>query len=237
MINSTCPLVLHDLFFYDFKSAYPRILETIGFDFGDVDLDDKEARNKAIGLAQRGNERLSAFLIESVTQLLNFYLTENGLTDDDIIISQRDGYILKKLLFDSTKVMELDFRGHINLLIITPDRKKYLAIHDDGKIDVKGLRNYYPGLEKVYKMFSRLNTFNKSILYKQLEMIKKEVFSIRDKEFFMVEIGGNKYVQTQKHGVLEVASPQVVKLDSIDRQKYFDHYFKEFLQSIHLEFF
>lgn len=237
MINTACPLILQDLFFYDFKSAYPRIMESIGYDFGDIDLNDKPARNKAIGIAQIDNPNLSSFLMDSVDQLLNFYLKENGIKDEDIIISQRDGFILTKLLYTSDVLMELDFRGHINLVIISPDRQKYIAFHDDGIIDVKGLRNYYPELNVIYQKFSKLNMFNKKTMYKQLSQIKDFVFTCSDKKIFMVEMNDSYFVQTNNLGVIEVQNSSYFKLKNIDREKYFDHYIKEFLQSIHLEFF
>jgi len=235
MISNRCKLVLQDLYFYDFKSAYPRLLSSLGWNFEDVDLDNKAERNIFIGLSQRDNQNLSSYLMESVGQLLDFYLQENGVKEDEIIVTQRDGFILTRALHITDVMMKLDFRGLINLIIMSPDRKKYLTISDSG-VDVKGMRNYYPALNTIYSQFGRLNFYNKTALFKQLERIKKEAQDNQDKKFYMAEVDGKHIVQT-KNGVIEVGDERFFKLESVDKIKYFDHYFKEFFQSIMLEFF
>lgn len=236
MINKSCNLVLQDLYLYDFKSAYPRILDSINWNFEGIDLDNKYDRNIAIGLAQKGNENLSSFLMSTVENLLQFYISENGVEDKDIIVTQRDGFILNKCLHNTTEFLELDLREHIQLMIITPDRKKYLTVSDQG-VTVKGMRNKYDALDIVYSMFSSLNFYNKKILFRQLNNIKTSVLNNDNKEFYMIELDGKFVIRTKSYGNLIVANSSVFTLKDIDTNKYYDHYFREFCESVFLEFY
>ena len=100
MINKTCPLILRGLYFYDFKSAFPRILGSVNFDLEDVDMSNKEERNKAIGIAQRDNQNLSGFLNSSVANLLEMYLKENNIKImeiDNKFAKEAKAYIYKNI--------------------------------------------------------------------------------------------------------------------------------------------
>jgi len=236
MINDSCNLVLQDLYLYDFKSAYPRILDGINWDFQDIDLENKHDRNIAIGMAQRDNENLSSFLMNTVGSLLQFYLSENDVKDKDIIVTQRDGFILNTFLTNTDEFLKLDLREHIHLMVITPDRKKYLTISDNG-VTVKGFQNNYKALNSSYELFGKLNLYNKKVLFKQLKRIKDHVLHGEDKKFYMVEVGERIAVLTKKHGTLVVANENLFNLIDIDTHKYYDHYFREFLEAIFLEFY
>jgi len=235
MVSKTCPLIVRDLYFYDFKSAFSRILQSVDFNFNGIDLSDKEERNISIGLAQRENENISSFLSNSIDNLLNLYIKENNISDNDIIITQRDGFILKKMLDKTNLFMELDYRGFIDYLIITPDRKKFLYIKDDDVI-VKGMSNRYDKLDIIYKKFSLLNFYDKKILFSQLQDIRDLVFNSKDKNFFIIEYDGKKYIQTFS-GAFEITSDNIFQIEDIDKRKYYDHYFREFTQSIFIEFY
>ena len=234
-INQNCPLVNRDLFFYDFKSAYPRILGGIGWDFSKVDLSDKQARNIQIGLSQRDNEDLSTYLIETITSMVNYYIKRNNLKESDIIVTQRDGMIVSKQLTITDELMKLDFRGVISLLIISPDRRKFLTVKDE-IVEVKGVQNVYDSLFCVYDRFKNLNFFNKKILFSQLHSIKKSVFKIEDKRFFMIPLNDEVVIQTL-NGPRIVSGEMAFSLKDIDRQKYYNHFFREFLESIFIETF
>jgi small nuclear ribonucleoprotein (snRNP)-like protein len=236
MINDSCSLVLQDLYLYDFKSAYPRILESIDWDFKDIDLDDKSSRNISIGLAQRNNENLSSFLMNTVGNLLQFYLSENNIDEKNVIVTQRDGFILNTFLRNTDEFMKLDLREHIELMVISPDRKKYLSTSNKG-VTVKGLQNKYDALDDVYKEFGKLNLYNKTVLFKQLSRLKELVLNNKNKRFYMVEVNDKLAVITKKHGTLVVSNEHVFNLQDVDSMKYYDHYFREFMEAIFLEFY
>jgi hypothetical protein len=232
-INKTCNFINRDLYFYDFKSAYPRIMGGIDWDFSNVDLNDKEGRNIQIGLSQRGNENLSSYLINTVTSMVDYYIKRNGLKEEDIVVTQRDGLIVKKQLLITDELMNLDFRGIIELLIVTTDRKKYLYVKD-GIVDVKGVQNVYDTLFEIYNRFKNLNFFDKKILYSQLHAIKKSVFKIEDKKFFMIPFNEEIVVQSL-NGPRVVSGESAFSIKDIDKLKYYNHYFREFVESVFLE--
>ena len=234
-LNETCNLVLNNLYLYDFSKCYPRLLENINWDFQNVDLENKKERNIHIGTLQKNKQYMYSFLSDSVDNLINYYLEANNIKEDEIIISQKDGFILKKLINNTSDFMELDFRGCIDGLIITPDRKKYLYwISED--VSVKGISNIYDKLYDVYNLFKKLMFYNKKTLFGQLNFIKKTIFEKTDKKFFIIEIDNKKLIQTN-HGTVEIRNEKDFSLKNIDKEKYFNHYFKEFLDSIFLQFY
>lgn len=207
----------------------------IDWDFYDIDLSDKTERNIEIGKAQINNENLSAFLIETITNLLNYYKRKNNLQDDQIIITQRDGMIVTKELEITTGLMQLDFRGKIDLLVITPDRRKFLSVEGED-ISVKGITNYYPKLDAVYQKFTRLNFVNKTALFSQLDAIRSTVLKMEDKEFFMIPIDTDLAIQTPS-GPIITSGSNTFSLKDLDKMKYYNHYFREFIESIFLEYY
>jgi len=236
MINQTCKLVIRDLYSYDIKSCYPQILSNQFFDFGDTDLNNKSERNVNIGKAQIGNENLSSFLMQSADKLTDFYLKENNIEDEDIIITQRDGFIIRKMLETNDEFIKMEFRGRIDYLIISLDRSKYLAVSDD-EVDVKGMPHKYDILDEVYKMFANLNFYDKKVLFTQMQNIKDFVLQKQDKRFFMIPKEDKFVIITNKMGSLEIKDESIFSIDDVDKKKYYNYYFKEFLDPIFLEFY
>lgn len=234
MINQTCPLVLHNLYSYDIQSCYPTILQRQFYDFDNIDLDNKEERSIYIGKQQIGNEGLSKFLIKSAESLVSFYLQENNLSDEEIIVTQRDGFIITKLLDVDDQFIDMKLRGLIDFLIISIDREKYLVLEDD-KIIIKGMPYFYDGLLAFYDQFKKLNFYNKTILFEQLENIKNSILNCTEVEPFLIPRNENSYIVITYKGSLQVSNPEYVDISMINKPKYFNHYFRDFLRSIYLE--
>ena len=235
-INQKTRLVLKDLYSYDIRAAYPTIMGNMSWDFENIDLENKEERNVAIGKAQIDNPNLSGFLIQSAENLVNFYLQENNVPEDRIIVTQRDGFILTQMLDNIDEFIKMEFRGFIDFLVITPDRNKYLVVSGDD-IDVKGVPHKYDALDKVYKMFAKLNFYDKKALFSQLQAIKDAVFKMDDKKFFMIPRGDRFAISTKRYETLEVQSEAIFSVDDIAKDKYYLHFFKEFMDSIFLEYY
>jgi len=233
MINQTCSLILKDLYSYDIQSAYGSIMSSHNYDFKDTDLENKEDRSIFIGKQQIGNENLSSFLMESVDNLVRFYLKENHILESEIIVTQRDGFIIKKMLENNDEFIEMKFRGFIDFLIIAPDRQKYLY-SSDGNITVKGVSDRYDDIDKIYQRFSNLCFYNKSILFDQMEQIKQVIINSQDKKMFMIPKDSTFLVFTYK-GITEIKDQDLISIDSIYKLKYFNHFFKDFLTSVFLE--
>lgn len=234
MTNDKCPLLLHDLYNYDIVSAYPTILGKQFFDFEGIDLEDKEKRNIFIGKKQIGNQPLSSFLLESVDNLVKFYLRETD--DEDIITIQRDGFILKKPLDDNDKFIEVKLRDYIDFFIFSYDRSCFLYCVDE-KIVVKGVSYLYNNLDKIYQLYAKLNFYDKSTLFQQLENIKKEILFSEDKSLFMIPKGDDKFIISTYKGDIEIKDPDVISIQSINKMKYYKHFFRPFSQSLFLELY
>ena len=58
-----------------------------------------------------------------------------------------------------------------------------------------------------------------------------------DKELFMIPAGDGHIVQTKAWGSIKLKTESVFDVEDIDRRKYYDHYFREFLESIFLEYY
>lgn len=207
----------------------------MSYDLKNVNLEDKAERSKFIGKQQINNTNLSAFLIQATENLIETYLRRNHVKDEDIIITQRDGLISRTMLEDTDKFLELKFRGFVEFMVLSFDRMSYLACID-GKIEVKGVRDYYDALDVIYQKFSKLGFYDKTSLFKQFQMIKDSVFTHDDISLFLIPRTNNKHVVvTYKDGPIEIGNTNMVDLSDIDRNRYFNHYFKPFLDSLYLE--
>ncbi len=237
MINKTCPLILRDVILYDIESCYPTILNQQNYDFQDVDLSDKVERNIFLGKKQIGNENLSSYLIESANQLLNFYLQENEVSDEQIIVTQRDGFIITKHMGNCDEFIPIKLREHISLLILGIDRKKFLYTTDLGDVVVKGITFYYDALDVIFQQFSNLDLYNKRRLFLQLESIKSSILDSSDKKLFLIPTRNDKYAVITYKGNLEVKDPDYIDIDQINKTKYYEHYVRDFLRSLYLQFY
>jgi len=233
MINQTSPLILKDLYSYDIVSAFPSIMKEINYNFDDIDLTNKTERNIFIGKEQIGNEVLSDYLNKSVESLLDFYLQENNIKEEEVISTQKDGFILTKKLTNTNEFIEMKFREYIDFLILSIDRKKFLYC-SNGKITVKGIPYFYSKLDPIYQKFSNLNFYNKKNLFSQLEDIKVSILNSDDKNLFLIPKTEKTFVISTFKGDFEMTDSNLISLVSINKQKYFNHYFKDFLNSIFL---
>ena len=234
MINQNCPLILRDLYFYDIQSAYPSILGQQFYNFKDIDLDNKEERSIFLGKQQIGNANLSEFLIESVDNIVKYYLLENNISQEEIIVTQRDGFIIKRMLDNNDNFIEMKFREFIDYVIISVDRKKFLYVADD-KVTVKGVPHYYSALDKIYQMFNNLNFYDKKVLFGQLDNIKQTVLNSQDKMLFMIPKDETHFIVSTYTGDLIIKDPDMISISKIHKLRYYNHFFKDFLSAIYLE--
>lgn len=234
MINQNCHLLLKDLYSYDIKGAYPTILGKQHFDFKNIDLDNKEERSIFIGKQQIDNVNLSTFLQESVDNLVKFYLQENNVSDEETIVTQKDGFIITKMLENNDEFIEMKFREFIDFLLFTPDRKKYLYLAG-GTVTVKGMPFLYSEMENLYQTFSNLGFYDKSTLFEQMASLKKEFYTTENKKLFLIPKEEKSFIVLTHKGDIEIKDPDMVSMSQINRIRYYNHYLKDFLWSIYLE--
>lgn len=235
-INKECPLVLRGLYSYDVVSAYPSILKKFNYDFGDVDLDNKAERNRAIGIAQINNSEMSNFLSSTIQGILDFFLTENKIEKKEIISIQKDGFILTRKLTTISGPIEMTYRGLIDFLIISIDRKKMLY-SKDFEIEVRGISRKYGSIEKWYQKFLDLNLYDKNGLFKQLYSLKNNFINSSDKDLFLIPTEDDFIVATKDLGDLQVSNPDFINVNDIDRMKYYQHYIQPFFQPLFITYY
>ena len=71
-LNKTSPFILHDLYFYDIKSCYYQLSQTINFEMSEeVDINNKQERNIALGKEQIDNPDLQKFFQETTEGIVD----------------------------------------------------------------------------------------------------------------------------------------------------------------------
>lgn len=233
-INESSPLFLTNLYFYDITSCYYNIAKSAYYDLAGIDETNKTERNIALGKEQIDNENFQKYLQESADAIVDYYLFNNGISKEDIIVRQRDGFIITKMLQDNDSVMKIDFREYINFMVVSLDRKKFLYT-TDSTTTVKGVSNVYTGIEKIYNMYGNLSIYNKKSLFRQLQRIKELVLSGEDLSNYIINKNGKKLL-ISKNGLLEIHNGIKISNKLIDTQKYYDLYIKEFNESLILNF-
>jgi len=168
------PLVLSNVFEYDFSSCFYSILENTGMNMNSIPFDNKLQRNIRIGLLQKNNPRLAVYLNETTKQLIDLYLRENDISEEDIIIRLKDGFVSRKKLKTLNLSMTLGFKGVISKFIYTVDRNAWMHIYPDGNVVVKGISNK-PEDSSFYQLFSNLDFGNRKRLISGLDAIRKSI--------------------------------------------------------------
>ena len=80
-----------------------------------------------------------------------------------------------------------------------------------------------------------LNFYDKSVLFDQMEEIKKSVLESKDKKLFLIPTEENKFIIKTYTGDIEIKDPDFISISQINKMRYFNHFFKDFLSSIYLE--
>lgn len=232
-ISKNCHLVLTTLFSYDFSTCAYNLLKSIGWDLSNINYDDKEKRNIQIGLLQRDNPRLAKFLLNSITNLVNHYFIINDITKDNLVVRARDGFIIKKKMNILDHTMPIDLRSVISKFIISTDRKKYLAIHMNGDVEVKGIKNKTVDVS-FYNLFKNLDFSTKRSLLIGLERMRQTIldsenilwFSTKDEDNYNVPIIGSGILKLNK------ASLHLIDSGEIDKHFLWEEYVWPFARSI-----
>ena len=233
MVNQNVPLVLSGLYEYDFASCAYNILRNIGWDLNKVDPSDKEQRNIAIGYIQKANPDIGQYIQLTISNLVDFYIEQNALEPNEIILRQKDSITTTKSLKIVDRSMEFEFRGIISKLIISTDRKKWLIIYSDGRVVTKGMtKNLYD--DSFYIMFRNIDFANRCELINNLEKMRRHIlqsdkiswFVMIEDDAFVVPIIGEGFLRFRKSSLRALTS------EDIDKTYLWEEYIWPFVQSI-----
>lgn len=238
-INKNCKLFLTDLYYYDIESCHYNILKRLNYDISDLTLKNKDERNIQIGLLMKKNPNIIPIIRSLTESMINEFLSENKINDDDIICRQYDGFLSKKPLFFSYNKINIILKDKINILIICYERQSYIGIDNKNEIIVKGINDKYEKINKYYKKILNINFYDKKSIFKSLHNIKNELlYEENNPNIFSIPIENDYYIQLKKYGKMKIRKNliNILDLDDIDRMWYFEYYLKKFFNSIVITF-
>jgi len=240
--NNNCKLFLSDIYVYDIRACHYRLLEKYNFDISILDKNNKMKRNIQIGKMMQTNPRLTSFLRKTTETIINNFIQENKIKDDEIILRQYDGIIITRpLRLISTNSIEPELRSIFQTMIISINKKSYIAF-DNTKNEtiIKGVSNNYSVIDSIYAKIVRINFVYKSSIFNSLQMIKDHFMSFTNPFFFCIPITGkDKYIIFLKdYGEIEISkqTSKIMDIEDIDKKRYFDFYIRPFTETIVNEF-
>lgn len=238
--NKNVKLVLTDVYSYDISACHYNILKKFGFNLSHLDKNDKFKRNMQIGLMMRDNPNITSLLRNTTTSLIDQYIIENGITEDDILFRQYDGLItLTPLRILDLNGMPLEYRDHFDVFILSVNRKMYIAKSNFNNFKIKGVPNKYDAITEYYKKICNINFAFKSTIFKSLQKIKDQFMNESNPKVFGIPTrDGKANVFIKGYGEMEISlgTLRVIDVDDIDKQRYFDFYLLPFTKSIVVEY-
>jgi hypothetical protein len=239
-IKENSRLFLRDVYLYDIESCHYTIMKKLNFDMSGIDESNKLERNIQIGKMMRKNPSLTGALRGHTKAIIDSYINANRLRDDDIILRQYDGIIIKRTLrITDLGGIQLNIRRHFLNFIVSIDRNKYIALDSKGEVTIKGIPSRYSEMDKVYEQICKINYSNKESIFRNLQEIKNHIMTNKNTKLFAIPIEKNRFnIFLKEYGQVEVskATLKIMDPDDIDREKYFNFYISPFTKSIVVEF-
>lgn len=240
-INKECKLFLRDVQLYDISSCHYQIIKRLGIDTSNIPVKDKLARNTYIGLMMRENPRLTKILRDITNSAINEHLLINDIKPHELITRQYDGFITTRVL-DENKIKQglpLSWQASITFMLISSDRKMYIALDSNNNISIKGVPFRYKAMDMMLRRLIILSSNTRSSLFIGLQKLKDEIFTSEDPNLYCIPTSEDKSnVFLKDYGEIQVSSTLVKIMDTsdIDKQRYYDFYIKPFTESILIEF-
>lgn len=234
-------LIIRDVFSYDIEACHYNLLKTFGFDISKIDKNNKIKRNIQIGKIMRDNETIKSRLRETTANIIDDYISFNQLADEDIIIRQYDGLIIKKRLLETKKsVLPIALQNRYDLVLISIDKNKYIAFDSiRNKIKIKGVPHLYDGIKQYYKKLIRIvDIENKTRILDNLQKFKLSFLNEKDLNVFSLPVNDDEVELIFKEfGQIGIKRNTLYYMsdDEIDKNFYYDFYLHSFIQSIILE--
>jgi hypothetical protein len=238
-LNNHLRLILSDVYVYDIEACHYTILKNMGFDLSNIDPSDKLGRNIEIGKMMRDNPRITSLLRTTTNSLIDDYINENNIKENEIVIRQYDGILLtKKLHTTNIGHIPLDLRKTFDTFISSINRDMYIALDNKNNVTAKGISHLYDEMKEIYKKICKVVEMNKSSRFKHLQRIKDDFFTVDNPNLFGIPIKDKKFnVFLIGYGELEISKStlKIMDCDDIDRNQYFKHYIEPFTKSIVFE--
>lgn len=226
--------IFENLYEYDFESCFYSMLNNVGYDLSTVEFDDKKIRNIQIGQLQKNNFLLKDFLASSVKRLLNLYIVENQLTDEDIVWKQKDGFIVTKVLNSNNITLPITLKNNISKLIKTMDNNKLLILYTNNVIDIKGLANK-PMDISFYNLLLDIDFSNRKKVLEGCEYIRQTFYKSNNIKWFVRESkDGTLTIPMKGDCLLTVNKSALMNIDinDVDKEIIYNNYIYPFFQTL-----
>ena len=245
-INKSCKLLLENVYLYDISACHYTILERLGHDMSLIEKDDKKKRNIQIGLMMKENPRLIGVLRSITNSTIDQYILRNNIKEEDLILRQYDGIIIKKKLTETTLHIPIEFKYIFTHMLISSDRQKYIALGRfegiDNTVFIKGVSNRYEKMDEILgSLIKRVSNSiaNKSGIFGVLQSIKTQILTSEDPLLYCIPTNKDKFnIFLKRYGETQISKGVTKLLDTsdIDKQKYYDFYVRPFSESVCIEF-
>lgn len=211
--------VYTNLYEYDVKSCFYNILKKINYNGIDkLENYEKLKRNIAIGIMQKNNPRLGKYLNRVSKNLIDCYIKENNLKNENIILRNKDGIITDTLLNNINIGIELSYRGFI-LKAIRGKDGNFLLYYDDYTVRIMGMK---PFVNDIFlKKFINIPEDNKKQYLNKLNDLRYEILKECDDKDCYTMVGKNDtiIIPTKDNTFINLNKSfyEKVSLNTIDR--------------------
>jgi len=237
-INKSCKLLLKDVYLYDISACHYQIIQRLGFDLTHIDKEDKLKRNTQIGIMMRDDPRLTSIIRGITNSTIGDFLTKNHVKEEELILRQYDGVITTKLLRETSQNIPLDLRACFEAMLISSDRKTYIAIYNRN-VMIKGIPYRYPAMDAMFEKLIKVCNSKKYKIFTTLQEIRDEIITSENPYLYAIPVANNMCNVFLKYfGQTQISKSMIRIMDpvDIDRERYYDFYIRPFAESLVMEF-
>lgn len=236
-INKNCELILNNIYLYDIVSCHFTILDRLGYDINSISKNgknDKISRNIQIGYLMKKNPHLTSLLRLYTESLVNEFILRNNIKEDEIICCQYDGLLINRPAIEYNQYVNFCLREIYSIMILSNNRYNYIAINNQDKIIIKGITNRYEHMDYYYLKLLKINYSNKQSIFRSLQKIKNEMYNCNNPELFCIPIKDKYEIFLKRYGKIKISETiiNMLDVDEIDKNFYFETYLKPFFNSI-----
>ena len=210
----------------------------MNYDLKNINKENKLERNIAIGKLMRENPKLTSILRKTTETIIDELIDRNNLKEEEIVLRQYDGIMTTRFLRDlNFGNVPISLRKTFEIFISSYKRNMYIAKDTSGNISIKGVSNRYDAMDLIYRKILQISFYNKEIIFKSLDKIKKFFDTTNNVKIFAIPKGDVYTIYVRGFGPIEVTKPTLNLLDAsdINREIYFKNYIQPFTKSIIIE--
>lgn len=236
-IYSNYNLFISPAYLYDISKCHMTILDKLGYDISELKELPKLERNIAIGKLMKTDERLSKILISLTNSIMDEFIRRSNLKNH-VLIRQYDGIITNKRACVSDPQIELSLTI-LNKLLISIDRRMFLAQTRNGNFLVKGVPNCYDNIKPILSEIISLQFTSLSSIFIGMDNIRNKILNGSDINLYIIPKDNNtSRLYIRDTGWIELSRNLIEHIDvnEIDREYYYNVYIRPFFESILLEF-